>query len=425
MISVGLTGNVASGKSAVADVWRKAGLPVVSADALARDVVVQGTTGLAAVVEAFGSEVLAPDGSLDRDVLRDVVFQDKAAKERLEGILHPRIWTLRDQWMRRQYEKRVDLVVSEVPLLFEADLEADFHVTVFVDAPDEVRLHRLTHLRGMSQGDARRVMAAQLPSGEKRGRADHVLVNAGTLEDLAERAHVLLDEIRAGLTARGLHEPAGGRVRMDLHMHTSASFDCLSDPEAVLDRARARGARRIAITDHNRLDVALAMAARYPDEVIAGEEVKTAEGIDVIGLYLREEIPKGTPAAATCSLIKAQGGLVYLPHPYAGGKGASGKYAEDLMPHVDIVEVFNARLHPGKRNGPAEVLAERWGRARGAGSDAHTVDEVAGAFVEVAPHANEPAALLSALSQARVRGVTTPWNVHLASTWAKVRKRLP
>ena len=95
------------------------------------------------------------------------------------------------------------------------------------------------------------------------------------------------------------------------------------------------------------------------------------------------------------------------------------------MPQVDVVEVFNARLHPGKLNGPAEVLAERWGRARGAGSDAHTVAEVAGAFVEVAPHANEPAALLEALGQSRVRGVTTPWIVHLASTWAKVRKRLP
>jgi len=189
VISVGLTGNVASGKSSVADVWRQAGLPVISADALARDVVEPGTTGLAAVVEAFGSEVLTPDGSLDRDVLRGVVFQDKAAKECLESLLHPRIWTLRDQWMRAQHEKRVDLVVSEVPLLFEADLEADFHVTVVVDAPDEVRLNRLTHLRGMSEGDARRVMAAQLPSEEKRGRADRVLVNAGTLEDLAERAH--------------------------------------------------------------------------------------------------------------------------------------------------------------------------------------------------------------------------------------------
>lgn len=425
MISVGLTGSVASGKSVVADVWREAGFPVVSADTLARDVVARGTTGLAAVVEAFGAEVLAPDGSLDRDALGGVIFRDQGARQRLESILHPRIWTLRDRWMRAQHEKHADLVVSEVPLLFEADLEADFHVTVVVDAPDDVRLHRLIHIRGMSEDDARRVMAAQLSSEEKRGRADRVLVNAGTLEDLAERAHLLLGEIRAGLPKTDLHEPAGGRVRMDLHMHTSSSFDCLADPEAVLARARARGVQRIAITDHNRLDVALVMAARYPDEVIAGEEVKTAEGIDIIGLYLREQIPKGTPAAETCRRIREQGGLVYLPHPYASGKGASREYAEKLMPDVDVVEVFNARLHPGRLNGPAELLAERWGRARGAGSDAHTVDEVAGAFVEVAPHPNEPVALLEALGRSRVRGVTTPWIVHLASTWAKVRKRLP
>ena len=211
---------------------------------------------------------------------------------------------------------------------------------------------------------------------------------------------------------------------MDLHMHTSASFDCLSDPEAVLAKARECGVQRIAITDHNRLEVALAMAARYPEEVIAGEEVKTAEGIDVIGLYLREEIPKGTPAAETCRRIKEQGGLIYLPHPYASGKGGSGKHADGLMPDVDIVEVFNARLHPGRLNDPAEALAELWSRPRGAGSDAHTEDEVAGAFVEVAPHPNEPAALLEALGKSRVRGVTTPWIVHAASTWAKVRKRL-
>ena len=182
---------------------------------------------------------------------------------------------------------------------------------------------------------------------------------------------------------------------------------------------------RIAITDHNCLSVALEMAAAYPDEVIPGEEVKTEEGVDLIGLYLQEEIPKGTPAREVCERVRDQGGLVYLPHPYAGGKGASGRYAEELAPLVDVIEVFNARLHPGRLNEPGEELAARWSKPRGAGSDAHTVNEVAGAFVEVEAHANEPAALLAALEHARVRGITTPWAVHLSSTWAKVRKRLP
>ena len=107
------------------------------------------------------------------------------------------------------------------------------------------------------------------------------------------------------------------------------------------------------------------------------------------------------------------------------GKGASGRYAEELAPLLDIVEVFNGRLHPGNLNEPAEELAARWSKARGAGSDAHTVGEVAGAYVEVEEHANEPKALLAALEGARVRGATSPWSVHLASTWAKIHKRLP
>ena len=210
-----------------------------------------------------------------------------------------------------------------------------------------------------------------------------------------------------------------------MHLHTRASFDCLSDPRSVIEAARAKGVQRIAITDHNRLTLALEMAAAFPDAVIPGEEVRTAEGIDVIGLYLREEIPKGTSAKDVCRLVREQGGIVYLPHPYARGKGGAGRYAEELAPLVDVVEVFNARLHPGRLNETGEELAARWAKVRGAGSDAHTVGEVAGAFVEVADHANEPAALLAALAGARIRGVTTPWSVHLSSTWAKVRKRLP
>ena len=223
----------------------------------------------------------------------------------------------------------------------------------------------------------------------------------------------------------GRHQPKEGRLRIDMHMHTQVSFDCLSDPHKVLAAASARGVGRIAITDHNRVTAALEMAEAFPDSVIPGEEVKTKEGIDVIGLYIKEVIPKGTPAREVCRRVKDQGGLVYLPHPYARGKGGSGRYADELAPLVDIIEVFNGRLHPGHLNERGEELADRWSKPRGAGSDAHMLGEVAGAWVEVGQHPNEPAALLAALEHAQVRGVTTPWVVHLASTWAKVRKRLP
>jgi predicted metal-dependent phosphoesterase TrpH len=261
-------------------------------------------------------------------------------------------------------------------------------------------------------------MSAQMDPSIKRGRAHHVLENTESLEALRERSLALLGALRA--TALGAPS-----LRLDLHLHTWASRDCLSDPERVLEAARARGVERLAVTDHDRLGLALRLAERYPDRIIPGEEVRTAEGVDVIGLYLREEIPRGTPAREVIDRVRDQGGVVYLPHPFAPGKGGGGRLAEELAPLVDVVEVFNGRLHPGSLNAPAEKLAARHGCLRGAGSDAHTVGEVAGAWVEVPHHANEPGALKDALRSAVVHGETVPWAVHVASTWAKVRKRLP
>lgn len=214
-------------------------------------------------------------------------------------------------------------------------------------------------------------------------------------------------------------------MRIDLHLHTAGSWDCLSDPERVLERARGLGYDRIAITDHDRLHVALRMAEKYPEHVIAGEEVKTGEGIDVIGLYLSEEIPKGTPAEETIARIREQGGIPYLPHPYAGGKGGGGKYAETLGPLCDVIEVFNARLHSARANELAADLASRHGKLGGAGSDAHTLGELGNAFIVLPEHENRPDALLAALSSAQTGGREASHLVHLASTWAKVRKTLP
>jgi predicted metal-dependent phosphoesterase TrpH len=214
-------------------------------------------------------------------------------------------------------------------------------------------------------------------------------------------------------------------LRIDLHVHTWGSWDCLSDPERVLERAAERGVRRIAITDHNEVDVALEMARRYPDRVIPGEEVRTAEGVDVIGLYLSDRIPEGTSAEEACERVHSMGGLAYLPHPFARGKGGSGRLAEALTPLVDIVEVFNARLHPTSLNTPAADLASRWDRPSGAGSDAHSLWEVAGAYVELPDHPNDPLALVRALKDGSVQGRSAPWAVHLISTWAKIRRKLP
>jgi dephospho-CoA kinase len=417
MIRVGLTGNVASGKSSVAGIWAGEGIPVVSADELAREAVAPGTPGLDEVRLAFGEGVVAADGTLDRGALRRRVFSDDEARARLEALLHPRIRTLRDRWMDARRSEGAPFVVAEIPLLFETGGERDFDVTVFVDAPDEERLRRLVSFRGIAEDEARRIMAAQMEPARKRALADHTLANDGSMEELRRAALALLDELRGG--------PGADSMVLDLHLHTLGSWDCLSDPRRLLERAASLGIDRIAITDHNRLHVALRMAEAFPDRVIPGEEVKTREGIDVIGLYLSEEIPKGTPAHETIQRVRAQGGIPYLPHPYASGKGGGGRYAEELAPLVDVVEVFNARLHPGRLNTPAEELARRHGKLRGAGSDAHTVGELGGARVEVPRHANTPEALLRALARGTVTGRTSSNLVHLASTWAKIRKKLP
>ncbi len=418
MLSVALTGNIAAGKSTVAEAWSAAGVPLVSSDELARRAVEPGTSGLDEVRGAFGDEFVTAEGTLDRARLRERVFADDGARKRLEAILHPRIRALHQEWTAARRKEGASLVVTEIPLLFETGRERDFDLTVLVDAPVETRLGRLVEQRGLSETEARLMLASQMDAADKRRRADLVLDNDGSLEELEKKAHALLDELR---------ERAGeARVlAMDLHLHTAGSWDCLSEPHRVLERARAAGLERIAITDHNRLGVALEMAAAHPEEIIPGEEVRTAEGIDVIGLYLHEEIPKGTPARETVERIRDQGGIPYLPHPYAGGKGGGGRYAEELAPLMDVVEVFNGRLHPGRLNAPAQELAVRHGRLRGAGSDAHTLLELGGVRVEVPTHPNDPASFLEAMARARVMGRTASNLVHLASTWAKIRKRLP
>ncbi len=415
MISVGLTGSVASGKSEVSRAWQRAGVPVVSADELARIAVDPGSAGLDAVVDALGSGILKEDGSLDRARVRSIVFRDDDARRCLENIIHPIVRRHWETWVQAQQAEGADLIVSEIPLLFESGRAEDFDCVVVVDAPYDTRLSRMIEFRGLSEDEARRVMTAQMDANEKRQLADILIRNEGTLEQLDEKAGSVLEELRSRFVGR--------RMKIDMHIHTLGSWDSLSDPERVLEVAMERGFQRVAITDHNRVHVALRMAECYPDVVIPGEEVKTAEGIDVIGLYLCEEIPEGTPAEETIELIRSQGGIVYLPHPYAAGKGGGGKYAERLGQLCDVIEVFNARLHNASMNRKAENLALRHGKLMGAGSDAHTIGEIGNAWVDLPFHLNEPTALLAALEVANTGGREASRLVHLGSAWAKVRKK--
>ncbi len=192
MLVVGLTGNVAAGKSAVAELWRGAGVPVVSADELARAAVAPGTEALAGIAELFGPGVIREDGMLDRAAVRGIVFRDEEALRALEAIVHPEVRRLRDEWTAEQREAGAEVVVWEIPLLFETGMEGEVDVVVVVDAPAGVRRRRIVETRGLTEAEAEAVMGAQLAAGEKRRRADVVLENAGAREELAARAAEVL-----------------------------------------------------------------------------------------------------------------------------------------------------------------------------------------------------------------------------------------
>jgi len=195
MYRVGLTGNVASGKSSVACVWQDLGAAIIDADVLAREAVAPGSPGLRRVVELFGPHALASDGSLDRDRVRDIVFGDASQRVALERVLHPEIARLRGEAEARLERAGETLVVHVVPLLFEAGLAEDVDLIVFVDAGDATRLARLVRDRGLDRASAQRMIDAQLPADRKRTMAGIVLENEGTMDELAAAAESAWREI--------------------------------------------------------------------------------------------------------------------------------------------------------------------------------------------------------------------------------------
>lgn len=195
MLKVGLTGNIAAGKSTVADVWRSLGATVVDADELSRRAVDPGTPAHAAIAAEWGEQVMEPDGGLDRAALRRIVFADPAARERLEQIVHPAVAGLREELYREAEARGERIVVADIPLLFEVGLVDEFDVVVLVDAPEEVRLARLVGDRGLDPVEAQRMIAAQMSSALKRARADYVIENSGELPAVKLRAREVWEEL--------------------------------------------------------------------------------------------------------------------------------------------------------------------------------------------------------------------------------------
>ncbi len=184
MLRVGLTGGIASGKSAVADQLADRGAVIIDADLLAREVVEPGSPGLVAVVERFGSEVLTADGRLDRPRLGALVFADPTARRDLERIIHPAV-----RACAAALEQQADpdaVVVHVIPLLVETGQQLDFDVVVVVDLDPALQQQRLMSRNGLSQAEAEARLAAQADREQRLAAADLVLDNGGSPQQLAE-----------------------------------------------------------------------------------------------------------------------------------------------------------------------------------------------------------------------------------------------
>ncbi len=190
---VGLTGGVASGKSSVSAILRELGAVVVDADALAREVVGPGTPGLAAVVTAFGPEVLGPDGALDRARLGALVFADADRRTTLEAIVHPLVRARAAELEASAPAGAV--VVHDIPLLVETGQAASFDAVLVVDVPVEVQVSRAVRDRGWSEDEARSRIAAQASREDRLAAATYVVDNTGTTEDLRQRVAEVFAEL--------------------------------------------------------------------------------------------------------------------------------------------------------------------------------------------------------------------------------------
>lgn len=289
MLRIGLTGGIGSGKSTVADRLAAHGAFVLDADRVARQVIEPGTPGLASVVEAFGTEVLAADGALDRSALGRTVFGDEVARQRLNGILHPRIAARTAELAASA--PRDAVIVHDVPLLVENGLGPDYHLVLVVDAPEPVRIERL-RARGLDADDARRRVASQAGEQARRAAADVWLDNAGTPDDLLAAVDRLwrdrLQPYRANLQA---NRPALRPAHLELVPSRPAWAGQAARLIARIERAAAGRALRV---DHIGSTAVPGLPAKDVLDVqvvvgdLAAAQTLAAEMPGAAGLVLRE-----------------------------------------------------------------------------------------------------------------------------------------
>lgn len=209
MLLVGLTGNIGSGKSTVAQLLSERGATIIDADVLARRVVEVGTPAFEKIVRRWGDQILAPDGVLDRAALRRIVFANHDQLEELNQIVHPEVERLRARLVEQARQRGDLVVVCDIPLLFEARMTDRFDRIVLVDANRALRVERLVKDRGLREDEAMDMIAAQMPAELKRARADFVIDNDGTLAQLDRR----VDEVwRTLLREASAHSPTRAAI---------------------------------------------------------------------------------------------------------------------------------------------------------------------------------------------------------------------
>lgn len=263
MLNVALTGNIAAGKSTVVGFFRRWGATIIDADELAREAQAPGSAVLAAIVGRFSHDVLSSDGSLDRAALRSKVMGDETALTALNAIVHPAVQRRREELQQVAARRGDLLVINDIPLLFEVLDPAQFDVVVLVDAPEAVRRTRLRTMRGLSNEEADRMIAAQMPAARKRPRSQFVIEDGGTLPELEAQTRTVLRELRRHAATSALGRPAKNLLL--------AAADPKDNPLALAEIAARYAEAGLTVERVVGKGVVTRAASIRPDAIVATE----------------------------------------------------------------------------------------------------------------------------------------------------------
>ena len=213
-------------------------------------------------------------------------------------------------------------------------------------------------------------------------------------------------------------------LKADLHIHTEYSMDCATPLDKLIERCLELGINCVAIADHGTVEGALKLKDIAPFKVIVAEEILTPDG-EVMGMFLKETVPSGVTVSEAISRIRAQNGIVCIPHPFDIFRPSAlgAKILESITDQINIIEVFNARILPFQSQNKSLLFAEKYGLGQSAGSDAHTLPEIGNAYVEM-PDFNNSDDFLEALARGKIHGRKTNPLMHFASLKNKIMKRL-